>query len=352
MMRKRDLLKTSALALTLLANGLTVSAQDVRPARRPADAERREVEVFVQSQQGDTIVSAPRSFTEVIGRGGGDTMVYVSTELSFDGKLVKGSPYSAQAVTETIQTLADGNRIVRRNSANVYRDSEGRTRREQTMPVIGQYVAANADRPQTFFITDPVAGVSYVLDPNKKTARKMEFHFRVLKPTTETNGQAKGSATTTTTTQSKARVSVNGYTFNTTAPVPPPPADGSPQVFFYSSTGGVEPKKEDLGEQTVNGVRAKGTRTTITIPAGAIGNEQPINVVSERWYSDELQAVVQTRHSDPRHGETTYNLTNINRTEPAHSLFEVPGDFTITETPNIRQGVRRRLPAPPAPENL
>ncbi|HEV2802560.1 MAG TPA: hypothetical protein VGW12_18960 [Pyrinomonadaceae bacterium] len=340
-------MKTSALALALLANGMAVNAQDARSERRPADVERREVEVFVRSQQGETVVPAPRPFPEVIGRGG-DTMVFVSTELSFDGKLVKGSPYSAQAVTETVQTLSDGNRIVRRNSANVYRDSEGRTRREQALPLIGHYAAANGDRPQTFFITDPVAGVSYVLDPNKKTARKMNFHFRVLKPTTESNSQLKGSATATA--ESKARVSVNGYTFST--PVHPP-ADGSPSVFFYSNgTTGSEPKKEDLGEQTINGVRAKGTRTTMTIPAGAIGNEQPINVISERWYSDELQAVVQTRHSDPRHGETTYNLTNINRTEPARSLFEVPGDYTITETPNIQNRMRRRQAAPPAPQDL
>ncbi len=349
MMRKRNLLKASALALALVANGVVASAQDARSDKRSVDAERREFEVFVRSQQGETFVTAPRPITEVVGRGA-DTFVYLSTEMSFDGKLVKGVPYSAQAVTETVQTLADGNRIVRRNSANVYRDSEGRTRREQTLASIGPYVAANSDRAQSFFITDPVAGVTYVLDPNKKTARKMTFHFRTVKPATEPNGQLQGSAKATA--DSKARVSVNGYTLNTTTPVHPH-ADGTPHVFFYSGgTTGSEPKKEDLGEQTVNGVRAKGTRVTMTIPAGAIGNEQPINVVSERWYSDELQAVVQTRHADPRHGETIYNLTNINRTEPARSLFEVPGDYTVTETPNFRHTIRRKQPAPAAPENL
>ena len=94
-------------------------------------------------------------------------------------------------------------------------------------------------------------------------------------------------------------------------------------------------KKEDLGKQDIEGVVAEGTRTTVTIPAGEIGNERPIEIVSERWYSPELQLVVMTRHSDPRTGETTYKLTNINRTEPAKSLFEVPSDYTIKEGPGI-----------------
>ncbi len=91
--------------------------------------------------------------------------------------------------------------------------------------------------------------------------------------------------------------------------------------------------KEQLGKQNIEGVEAEGTRTTVTIPAGDIGNERPIEIVSERWYSPELQLVVMTRHSDPRFGETTYKLTNINRTEPAKSLFEVPSDYTIKESP-------------------
>jgi hypothetical protein len=93
--------------------------------------------------------------------------------------------------------------------------------------------------------------------------------------------------------------------------------------------------KEQLGKQNIEGVEAEGTRTTVTIPAGEIGNERPIEIVSERWYSPELQLVVMTRHSDPRFGETTYKLTNINRTEPAKSLFEVPSDYTIKEGPGF-----------------
>ena len=104
---------------------------------------------------------------------------------------------------------------------------------------------------------------------------------------------------------------------------------------FKTAPGAKDGVEEQLGKQIIEGVEAEGTRTTVTIPAGEIGNERPIEIVSERWYSPELQLVVMTRNSDPRTGETTYKLTNINRAEPAKSLFEVPSDFTIKEGPGF-----------------
>ena len=105
-------------------------------------------------------------------------------------------------------------------------------------------------------------------------------------------------------------------------------AAGATYVFRRSGPADNE-VKEELGKQIIEGVEADGTRTTVTIPAGEIGNERPIEIVSERWYSPELQMVIMTKHSDPRSGETTYRLTNISRTEPAKSLFEVPADYTL-----------------------
>jgi hypothetical protein len=90
-------------------------------------------------------------------------------------------------------------------------------------------------------------------------------------------------------------------------------------------------KTESLGRQTVEGVVADGTRTTVIIPAGQMGNEQPLQTVVESWYSPELQTTVLSRRSDPRTGETVTRYTNISRTEPAHSLFEVPADYKIGE---------------------
>ena len=88
-----------------------------------------------------------------------------------------------------------------------------------------------------------------------------------------------------------------------------------------------------LGTRVIEGVEATGTRQTLTIPAGRIGNEKPIQVVSERWYAPELRAVVLSTHSDPRSGRDTNRLTGITRGEPDKSLFEVPGGYTVRQGP-------------------
>ena len=271
-------------------------------------------------------------------------IMFMASE-SFGGKTVKGAPYSAESVTESIQTLSDGNRIVNRITSSVYRDSEGRTRREQTLKGLGMF-GAGEEALQTIFINDPVAGVTYALDTRSHTAHKsvpfrfelggkpgvegQRFEYRVA-PGTSASGTARGMILT--------------------APVgaPPPGAPMPPDVdhFTVRTEGGVggtyvfktfpgannNAVKEQLGKQIIEGVEAEGTRTTITIPAGEIGNERPIEIVSERWFSPELQLVVMTRHSDPRNGETTYKLTNINRAEPAKSLFEVPAGYTVKDSP-------------------
>jgi TonB family protein len=104
---------------------------------------------------------------------------------------------------------------------------------------------------------------------------------------------------------------------------------------FISGWGNHVANKESLGKQNVEGVEAEGTRSTVTIPAGEIGNERPIDIINESWYSSELQTLVMTRHSDPRFGESSYRLTNIDRSEPARSLFEVPADYTLKSGPMI-----------------
>ena len=129
-------------------------------------------------------------------------------------------------------------------------------------------------------------------------------------------------------------------------------AEGGASTFVFRTKSGPNANEvtEQLGKQLIEGVEAEGTRTKITIPAGEIGNERAIEIVSERWYSPELQLVVMTRHSDPRSGETTYKLTNINRTEPAKSLFEVPSDYTIKSNSHFSPSIaplRTRRPANP-----
>ena len=269
-----------------------------------------------------------------------DTFMFVSSEMNFDGKLVKGAPYSAQAVTESIQVLSDGNRIVNKSVASVYRDSEGRTRREHTLRAIGPFATAG-DPPQTIFISDPVANVNYALDPRSQVARKMppmRFEFKVAGPPKDhpPGGEpAEGPLHAV----PAHRVDVHPqFFFRTTEPMG---AHGGVVMEWH---GGPERrgKTESLGKQTIEGVLAEGTRNTATIPAGAIGNERPLEIVFERWYSPELQTVVMTRHADPRFGETTYQLTNVSRDEPAQSLFEVPTNYTVKEGPTPGRRVRMR----------
>ena len=283
--------------------------------------------------------------------------VFVSSEVNFSGKVVKGAPYSAQAVTENIQTLGDGNRIVNKTTSSLYRDSEGRTRRELTIKLLGP-IGDRGEPLQTVFINDPVAGVSYSLDSKSHVAHKTvpfkliqkltpgelppgeaghRFEFKVAEPATAgvivrtpppPGGPEAGAIAV------RPPVGVgpepgkpdSDFTFS----IRTEGAAGSTYMFRRQGPNDQE-VKEQLGKQNIEGVEAEGTRTTITIPAGEIGNERPIEIVSERWYSPELQMDVMTRHSDPRYGETIYRLTNINRSEPAKSLFEVPGDYTIKE---------------------
>lgn len=242
----------------------------------------------------------------------GNTFEFVGAEM-FAGKVVKGAPYSAEAVTETTQNLANGNRIYRKSSTLMYRDGEGRTRREQSIGPIGP-LGHSAEPIRFINIYDPVANVSYTLDPKNHTARKMTViteHKDGAGWTVRSEGG--GTVQFMTSSNDNATVTVN-------------------KMVTKERTAAGAGQKESLGKSVLEGVNAEGTRSTITIPAGQIGNDLPIDIVTENWYSPELQAVVMTKTSDPRFGDTVYRLTNINRSEPAHSLFEVPSDYnTVME---------------------
>ena len=231
---------------------------------------------------------------------------------------VKNAPYSAEAVTEVTQVLADGNRINRKTSTTLYRDSQGRTRREQSLGAIGPWATEPAGGQRSVVIQDPVAGVTYILDPAARTARKLAtFEERVEAP-------ASAHGTLQHTVEQRVFISHS--------------ADGAPApetIAFRASSAGQtvsgQAKQEQLGRQVIEGVEAEGTRSVVTIPAGQIGNQRPIEVVSERWYSPRLQVVVMSRQSDPRSGETVYRLSNVNFSEPDPSLFQVPAGYKTQE---------------------
>ena len=231
---------------------------------------------------------------------GGRGLEVLGAEAGRPGPLVTGAPYSADVVTEITQTLPDGNTIRQTSTTRVYRDSQGRTRREPALNALGSAVPGGTV-PQLAFINDPVAGVSYALDLTNHAATKTAL---------------------------------------------PPGAGGArPSRGPRQRPDAANVRTESLGRQTISGVPADGTRTTRTIPAGQIGNAQPIQIVSESWYSADLQLNLVSRRSDPRSGETVVQLNNLSRAEPPSTLFVVPGDFQVAEQP---RGTRRNRGGSPA----
>ncbi|MBV9303683.1 MAG: hypothetical protein JOY62_03355 [Acidobacteriaceae bacterium] len=249
--------------------------------------------------------------------------VGITTAIAGPMGTVPGAPYSAEVNTQRVQVLADGNRIEQTTSGSVARDSQGRVRRDEGLPGL---TSSNGDAPHFVMIDDPVAQVHWTLDAQTKTAIKM--------PIPSGKNGAPGP-------------------FGM-PPIPPPMAEtksffyvqGGPaanpgvadQVFIKNSLSPVSPNdhdvsKTDLGAQTIEGVRANGTRITRTIPAGRIGNVQPIVITTESWYSPDLKVLMMSKSSDPRMGETVYKLTNIQRSEPAATLFHPPDDYTIKDQP-------------------
>ncbi|HEV7373702.1 MAG TPA: hypothetical protein VGN95_03225 [Pyrinomonadaceae bacterium] len=310
----------------LLATCLSAFAQEA-PLPEKSAPKPGEVIIYQREMSGSQQGSGIRTPAPP----GDDTVVFLSSEMSFDGKVVKGAPYSAQAITETTRTLNDGNHIKSKTTASVYRDNEGRTRRDQELGAVGPW-AMSGDPQQTVFINDPVAGINYILNPRTHTARKMP-PLRAIPMSIESSNAAPGDT-------SRTSVRVERDVFTAVAP-PPSPGEGPPQEFRVAP-GPQKSATESLGKQTIEGVVADGTRTTVTIPAGEVGNEQPIQIVWEKWYSPELQTVVMSKHNDPFVGDTIYRLTNIVRGEPSRTLFEVPTDYTIKEFPVSQRVIRRK----------
>jgi hypothetical protein len=223
-------------------------------------------------------------------------------------------------VTEFTQFLEDGNRIDRRYLSSVARDSRGRTRREEEIALIGPFfTAANAGAPRLVTIIDADAGVTYTLDEDQRVAfrsfRAGDKKFLELTKLTESL-------------KTKTASPVNGGGGRGAA-VEVKRAEAAVQK--QADAAGEQTTTQDLGTRTIEGVRAQGTRTTTTIPTGAIGNVRPIEIVSERWFSAELQMPVLITRRDPRNGETTYRLTNILRGEQPDWLFTVPAGYEVKD---------------------
>lgn len=219
-----------------------------------------------------------------------------------EGKTVKGVPLTGEIVTTRDTTLADGNKIHNESQSKVYRDAEGRVRRELgvdlAMPSTGKI------KRNLITITDPVSGHRYMLNPDNKIAREAPL-------------RGPGHAG--------------------------PDHDAHAHAMEMMGGHG-EVNRESLGTKAINGIQAEGIRVTRTIPAGAMGNEKAITVSTERWYSPELQIAVMTVHTDPMMGTVTTKLVNITQGAPDASLFQVPSDYTVR---NAKPGDPMYVPMKP-----
>ena len=252
----------------------------------------------------------------------------VQARMPLETRTVKNAPYSAEVVTDHMQQLADGNRIVEHSSGRVYRDKEGRIRREEDRPSGNPSIS----------IVDPVAGVSYSLDPERRIAWKSSAQIGVAimdkldaakleaAKVEEMKRRAELGAVLEMRKKEEAR---RGETVTVEAA-------GGIVTMKRAPNGGEQHKEEALAAKTLEGVRVEGRRTTTTIAAGAIGNEWPIAIVSEEWKSPDLQVLVLTDRKDPRNGDSSYKLQGIQRGDPSPSLFLVPSDYEVRET-----GIRR-----------
>ena len=273
--------------------------------KEPRDLTRAEFDEAVMQQfklmdkNGDGVVSldeARSRFAEVDERVKNErrpedfrpldspTAQFIAAEMRFGDKLITGAPFSAKIVIEDTRRLYDGSTATKKTEGAVYRDREGRTRREQPIDNIGGFSVLSEDgSPQKLvFINDFPGKTHYFLDLNRKVARKN--------------------------------------------PLPdnrPPLAEKEPK----------DAKIESLGTKTMEGLTVEGTRTTFEIPVGQIGNDKPVQVVTEKWFSSELQVIIYSRHVDPIAGEHIFRLVNIKKTEPSADLFTVPNGFRIENPP-------------------
>lgn len=303
-------------------------------------------------------------------------------------KVVKGAPYSADVLTENNQPLADGNVISKKTTGRVYRDADGRTRQETVVdgspksiqisdPVERRSVMLLPGSRKAVVMPNPawvakgeakevqvvkVNGREIRVENGKVSVDGKEAHgtveveaggksIRVENGKVTIDGKelkapaapANRQAVVETETKDGVRretvrvqvVNAGGegtpadFSWNL-APLPPvPPVPPVPP----SPPGGPAAAKSkaatsSLGQKEFDGVRAEGTLTQQVIPAGEIGNRNPITVTTETWYSPELQVTVYSRHNDPRRGETIYRLANIRRAEPAADLFKVPEEYS------------------------
>ena len=282
---------------------------------------------------GASCSEPPIAIAAMSGPGLGQQVGVISTggmafAIQDNAEVVQNQPYQAQAVTQMKQTLADGSHIAQTTTATVARDSDGRTVRIQKLSTIGPWKSTSdstqANGPTFTSIFDPVAKTHTDFTSDRNLAHVLEMPTPPTPP-------------------SPGAVRAIGGGF---AMFSPAPGGGGAGPVTFSVQGRTEshqpadtpaPKTESLGTRTIDGISATGTKDTRTIPAGTIGNDKDLVITHETWYSPDLKLVIQSTQTDPRFGETTYSLTNIQRSEPEPALFQVPAGYRVEKVPVMVQ---------------
>jgi hypothetical protein len=285
----------------LLLSALVMAGSAVAQESAP----KEKVRTFTFTQNEPITMMAPFGMMQRDRLPEGE-IAFFSAEMAGAGEVVTAAPYTATATTESTQVLADGNRIVNKTSSFVARDSQGRTRRETDLHRIG---TMQVDSPKTVFINDPTKHTQYIFIPGGEATKviRSEGNWKEEPQIVDLRGQRERRS------QQKVIVNVQGV-----------------RDCQQSKESSEQVKHEDLGTQTIEGVSAQGKRETITIPAGEIGNERPIEIVTETWFSPELHTMVLRKHSDPRMGDSSYRLTDIKRNEPDAALFKPPAGAKVS----------------------
>jgi len=314
----------------------------------------------IVTRSGDRHLELREGMHFVDAIGGGATMVHMA-----GARMVKNAPYSAEMVSERIQTLGDGNQIVRKTSSLSYRDSAGRTRTE---------VRDAAGEVVTITIHDPVEGARYILRPRDKSAIKVSAPQGTVAAAREaaraaaidaraSAAEARVAGVQARVAAEHARARIEELRREGKLPegerviikqVERPSGPGEQrdvqiriaQVGAAQAAARMAPmlagamgdhkwamkaETKELGTREFQGVKASGIQRSYTIPAGEIGNRQPIVVSTETWTSPELQAVLYQKRSDPRSGDYVFRAESLKREEPAAALFTVPSDYTVKD---------------------
>jgi hypothetical protein len=252
-----------------------------------------------------------------------------SVAMSGNVEVVKGHGYQADAVTETVQTLADGSHISHKMVAAVARDAEGRTMRAETLDGMGLWGGPSDKQVKITMVFDPVAGTHIHWQSDSKTATVMPMpHMAVMGAgPVHLNAPEAGGVVTSGSFGSEGIIEDGAM----------PPGPGPDTVFVGAmhtqvhgpGAAASNETTEQLGTRMVEGVEAVGTRVTEVIPAGTIGNDKELVSTRETWFSPELKVVVSSIRNDPRFGQIRYTLNNIQVSEPNPSLFQPPAGYTL-----------------------